>query len=73
MPIYSYKCTKCGKEYDKMRPFSDSDSSDICPNCGGEARRVFTEPGAVIYKGTGYYCTDHPHSEGCNCSNCKRK
>lgn len=71
MPIYSYKCLSCGECYDAMRSFADSDTSDICPKCGGEAKRVFSEPATVIYKGSGYYCTDNPHSSGCNCSACK--
>lgn len=71
MPIYSYKCTKCSNEYDAFKSFDDSDKDDICPLCGSVSRRVFTEPGAVIYKGSGYYCTDNPHKEGCNCASCK--
>ena len=71
MPIYSYKCTKCNKEYDAFKSFDDSDKDDICPSCGAVSKRMITEPGAVIYKGSGYYCTDH--KEGCNCASCKGK
>ena len=33
--------------------------------------RDYSDPAAVIYKGSGYYCTDNPHGNGCNCSQCK--
>ena len=39
--------------------------------CGGDAKRMFSDPAAVIYKGSGYYCTDNPHGGSCNCSQCK--
>ncbi|GEM_PF-2163798 len=73
MPIYSYKCSSCGHSYDAMKDFEDADKDDVCPLCGAKAKRIIAEPGAVIYKGSGYYCTDHPHSSGCNCSGCKGK
>lgn len=73
MPIYSYRCSSCGKEYDAFKSFDDSDKDDICPSCGAVSKRMITEPGAVIYKGTGYYCTDNSHSSGCNCAECKGK
>ena len=71
MPIYSYKCSSCGNTYDAMKSFSEADEDDVCPKCGGDAKRMFSDPAAVIYKGSGYYCTDNHHDNGCNCSQCK--
>jgi len=73
MPIYSYHCKSCGKEFELSRSVSDPDVTD-CPYCDakGSVKKVFGDVG-VIFKGTGYYCTDHPHGEGCSCGKCKGK
>lgn len=71
MPIYSYKCSSCGEAYDAMKSFSDSDKDDVCPKCGAPAKRQISGPAGVIYKGSGYYCTDNPHAAGCGCAGCK--
>ena len=68
MPLYEYKCTSCGKEFEELKSFADCDKPAICPNCGAEAHRELADVGAVIYKGSGYYCKDHPH-QSCPCSN----
>lgn len=71
MPIYSYRCSSCGNSYDAMKSFSEADEDDICPICGKTAKRHFSDPAAVIYKGSGYYCTDNKHDSGCCCGSCK--
>lgn len=73
MPLYSFKCTSCSSVYDAIKNFSDSDKTDICPFCGAVAKREYSgEPATVLYKGSGYYCTDSKHS--CDsCANCKGK
>lgn len=72
MPIYTYHCQGCGKVYDAMKSFSDSDKDDVCPDCGESAKRTIAEPAAVIYKGSGFYCKDNPHSSSCGCAGCKK-
>lgn len=67
MPIYSYKCTLCGREYDKMKSFEESDEVDECPYCHGEGKREMSEP-SVVFKGSGFYCTDNTP---CGKSECK--
>ena len=37
MPIYEYKCKKCGEKFDAYRPFIGSDKSVKCPKCGSKA------------------------------------
>jgi predicted nucleic acid-binding Zn ribbon protein len=37
-----------------------------CPACSGRVRRVFSL-NTVIYKGSGFYCTDHPHHKATAC------
>ena len=41
MPLYAFECPGCG-------PFelrTEVGAPSRCPDCGGEARRVFTPPG----------------------------
>ena len=40
MPIYEYWCAKCGKEFEQMRPMSQSGEPGTCPTCGATADRV---------------------------------
>jgi putative FmdB family regulatory protein len=57
MPTYEYKCESCGIRFDRIQHFSDEALKE-CPECGGEVHRVFT-PVGIIFKGSGFYCTDH--------------
>ena len=34
------------------------DTLTVCPECGGELRKVFAPP-AISFKGSGFYATDH--------------
>ena len=59
MPIYSYRCTKCGKHFDLSQSFADDPVKD-CPYCGakGSVKKTYSDSDvAVIYHGSGYYCT----------------
>jgi len=56
MPIYEYECRSCGKRFDRMQSFHD-EPIRVCPECGGETRRVF-QPVGVIFKGSGWYIND---------------
>ncbi len=44
MPIYEYRCTKCGRNFEKLRKAQDADAPVECPYCQGEetARQVST-------------------------------
>ena len=56
MPLYEYKCEKCCLRFELKRRFSE-DGTGFCPQCGGQARRVFS-PVAIIFKGPGFYVTE---------------
>lgn len=60
MPVYDYECSCCSLQFEVKRGFND-DSRVICNGCGSEARRVFS-PVPIIFKGSGFYCTDHGRS-----------
>ena len=57
MPKYDYRCGDCGHVYEKREGF-DAPSVQACPQCAGTARRVLTPP-AIVFKGSGWYVTDH--------------
>lgn len=57
MPMYAYKCAKCGHEYEKIEKL-DAPARQKCPNCKGRADRQLTAP-AVQFKGSGWYVTDY--------------
>jgi putative FmdB family regulatory protein len=34
MPIYEYKCKKCGNLFEELRSFSEREDAAACPKCG---------------------------------------
>jgi putative FmdB family regulatory protein len=59
MPLYEYECDACGRRFELIRKFSESDV-DTCTQCGkGPVRRLMSSP-AIQFKGTGWYITDYP-------------
>jgi putative FmdB family regulatory protein len=61
MPIYEYRCEKCGYKFEKLQSFSASAAS-LCPKCSQTASRVISLSSFVL-KGTGWYVTDHPSKD----------
>jgi putative FmdB family regulatory protein len=57
MPTYEYACRSCGHTFDVVQAMSDEPLT-VCPECGGELRKVFGAP-AISFKGSGFYATDH--------------
>jgi putative FmdB family regulatory protein len=57
MPIYEYECGDCHCRFEKKQKFHDAPEAS-CPKCRGKARRVFL-PTPIIFKGSGFYVTDH--------------
>jgi len=56
MPIYEYECEKCRLKFELRRHFGE-DGGTPCPQCHGDARRLFS-PVPIIFKGSGFYVTD---------------
>jgi putative FmdB family regulatory protein len=43
MPIYEFKCKKCGEKFELRRSISESDETAKCPRCGSQqSERVFS-------------------------------
>lgn len=57
MPLYEYKCLKCGRHTEKIESVSGPHLKK-CPHCGGKVERLLTAP-AIQFKGAGWYVTDY--------------
>jgi putative FmdB family regulatory protein len=57
MPIYEYKCKKCGKEYELFQKISDP-AVNTCKFCKGPAAKLISLS-TFHLKGTGWYVTDY--------------
>ena len=57
MPLYEYRCEKCGARIEKIQKFSDPPLA-TCEKCGGELTRLLSAP-AIQFKGSGWYVTDY--------------
>jgi putative FmdB family regulatory protein len=66
MPIYEYKCTKCGKEFEVLQRSFDVDEAP-CEYCGAPGKRFMSNTSFVL-KGTGWYVTDYKANGGCSAS-----
>lgn len=57
MPIYEYRCLKCGHQFEKFQNITD-DAVSHCEKCGERVTRLF-HPVAIHFKGSGFYTTDY--------------
>jgi putative FmdB family regulatory protein len=57
LPLYEYKCKKCGQRTEKIRKFSDPPLT-ICESCGGKIEQLLSSP-AIRFKGSGWYINDY--------------
>ncbi|MBM3797394.1 MAG: zinc ribbon domain-containing protein [Acidobacteria bacterium] len=62
MPLYEYRCHRCGNIFEAMQKFSDEPLKTHV-ECGGEVERLISAP-ALQFKGTGWYITDYAKSGG---------
>ena len=57
MPLYEYKCLKCGRKTEKIENMAGPHLKK-CPHCGGKVEALFSAP-AIQFKGSGWYVTDY--------------
>ena len=57
MPLYEYKCLKCGRLTEKIENVSGPHLKK-CPHCGGKVE-VLISASAIQFKGSGWYVTDY--------------
>ena len=57
MPIYAYRCERCGHAKDVLQKVSDPVLT-VCPACGESAFRKQVTAAGFQLKGSGWYVTD---------------
>lgn len=72
MPVYVYHCSHCDYEFEQQQSFSDKPLKK-CPECGEITLHKVYTPVGVIYKGSGFYSTDHRSSSGANFPSSKKE
>jgi putative FmdB family regulatory protein len=63
MPIYTYRCESCGIQFEREQSYSDAPLK-ICPECRKKSLKKVISPVGVIFKGSGFYSTDHKSPSG---------
>ncbi len=63
MPVYTYRCENCGVQFDREQSFSDAPLK-ICPECRKKSLKKVISPVGIIFKGSGFYSTDHRSASG---------
>jgi putative FmdB family regulatory protein len=57
MPIYEYKCRKCGNQFEVFRGISDPEVKS-CKFCKGKVQKLVSLSSFSL-KGSGWYVTDY--------------
>ncbi|MGO9437321.1 MAG: FmdB family zinc ribbon protein [Terracidiphilus sp.] len=69
MPLYGYRCTKCGHQFEKIQSFNAEPETE-CPKCHGVLMRPLTAP-ALQFKGAGWYVNDYAPKSAASSSDAK--
>jgi len=72
MPIYTYRCENCGVQFERQQSFNDPPLTK-CPECNKKALRKVYLPVGIVFKGSGFYATDHRSPSGANRSGSPEK
>ena len=72
MPIYTYRCSDCGFQFDQQQKFTDPQLTR-CPECGKKALHKVFQPVGIVFKGSGFYATDNRSPSGANRSSNNHK
>jgi putative FmdB family regulatory protein len=65
MPIYTYRCESCGVQFERHQSFTD-EPLKRCPECNKNSLRKVLTPAGIVFKGSGWYATDHKSPSGLN-------
>ncbi len=63
MPIYTYRCESCGIQFERQQSFKD-EPLKRCPECNKSSLRKVITPAGIVFKGSGWYATDHRSPSG---------
>lgn len=60
MPTYDYECPQ-GHRFERFQSITAKPTA-TCPRCKRSSRRLISAGGGVLFKGSGFYITDHRSS-----------
>ena len=63
MPIYTYRCDNCGIQFERQQSFTDQPLTR-CPECNKKNLKKVYAPVGILFKGSGFYATDHRSPSG---------
>ncbi len=63
MPVYTYRCENCGVRFERFQGFNDPVLTR-CPECNKKTLRKVYTPVGIVFKGSGFYATDHRSASG---------
>jgi len=64
MPIYEYRCDRCGHQFEVIQKFSDN-PLEVCEQCQGHLSKLVSQTSFQL-KGSGWYITDYARKSGSN-------
>ena len=62
MPIYEYKCSQCGNQFEVLHRINEKPKLK-CDSCGSTKVTRLLSAGAFVFKGSGFYATDYKAKE----------
>ena len=63
MPVYTYRCESCGVQFERNQFFHDAPLK-TCPECRKKSLKKDMTPVGSVFKGSGFYATDHKSPSG---------
>ncbi len=63
MPVYTYRCDNCGVRFERLQGFNDPVLTR-CPECNKKSLHKVYTPVGIVFKGSGFYATDHRSPSG---------
>jgi putative FmdB family regulatory protein len=72
MPVYTYRCESCGVQFERQQSFNDAPLK-TCPECRKKALKKVITPTKIIFKGSGFYATDHRSPSGSEARDSKKE
>ena len=61
MPIYEFRCKKCGNQIEVIQKMSDKPPAK-CKKCGGRLEKMISQT-TFQFKGEGWYVTDYARKD----------
>ncbi len=63
MPVYTYRCESCGVQFERQQSFHEIPLK-TCPECRKKSLKKVIAPVGIVFKGSGFYATDHKSPSG---------